>query len=433
MKVVGLTGSVAAGKSTVARAWHRAGIPVLSADDLARDAVAPGSEGLARVVEAFGEEVLDAEGRMDRDHMRSRVFRDPEARRRLEEIVHPRVREARDRWVAREAAGGSTLVVLEIPLLFETGMESSVDEVVVVDAPDAVRLERLRRDRGLEEDEARRIMDSQLGAAEKRARGDHVLRNDGDLDQLLRAAALLLGKLAPQPAARAAETPAWDRPPASGWIRVDLHLHTRASWDCLSDPEALLEQAASRGVTRLAFTDHDTLPAALEWAARYPDRIIPGEEVRTAEGIDVIGLYLTETIPRGTPAREVVARVREQGGITYLPHPFASGKGGGGKHAEELAPYMDVVEIFNGRLHPGRLNAPAVQLAHRFQRLRGAGSDAHTVGEVGNAYVEVPAHENTPEALRRALREGRPAGRTASNLVHLASTWAKIRKRLPGA
>ena len=433
MRIVGLTGSVAAGKSTVAEAWTRAGIPVLGADDLARDAVAPGSEGLARVVDAFGADVLDADGGLDRDRMRDRVFRDPEARRRLEEIVHPRVREARDRWLAVQASEGATLVVLEIPLLLETGLEGSVDEVVVVDAPAETRLERMVRDRGLEEGEARRIIESQMGDDEKRARADHVLRNDGPLEPLLRAAALLLTTLAHETAARPADDPAWDRPPAPGWMRVDLHLHTRASWDCLSDPEELLARAAERGVTRLAFTDHDTLPAALEWAARYPDRIIPGEEVRTAEGIDVIGLYLSETIPRGTPAREVVARVREQGGITYLPHPFASGKGGGGEYAEELAPWMDVVEVFNGRLHPGRLNGPAVQLAHRFHRLRGAGSDAHTVGEVGNAYVELPVHDNRPEALRRALRRGRPAGRTASNLVHLASTWAKVRKRLPGA
>jgi dephospho-CoA kinase len=432
VKVVGLTGNVAAGKSTVAEAWARAGIPVIRADDLAAQALAPGSPGLSQVVQLFGDTVLDPAGALDRAVLRDRVFRDAEARRRLEEIVHPRVREARDEWLEEQRRAGSALAVVEIPLLFETGAEGSVDEVVVVDAESSLRLERMVRDRGLEPAEARRIMESQMDSAEKRARADHVLENEGGPEALLRASALLLAAVAPERSEEPAAPSEWDRPPEPGWMRVDLHLHTRASWDCLSDPEALLRRAEERGVTRLAVTDHNTVESALKWAERYPGRIIPGEEVKTAEGIDVIGLYLTEEIPKGTPAREVVERVRDQGGVTYLPHPYAAGKGGGGRYAEELAPFMDVVEVFNGRLHPGRLNEPAVDLARRYHRLRGAGSDAHTVGEVAGAYVELPVHDNTPQGLRTALRHGRPAGRTASNLVHLASTWAKVRKKLPG-
>jgi predicted metal-dependent phosphoesterase TrpH len=168
-------------------------------------------------------------------------------------------------------------------------------------------------------------------------------------------------------------------------------------------------------------------------AEEHPDLVIPGEEVKTGEGIDVIGLYLSEEIPKGTPARETVERIRAQGGIPYLPHPYASGKGGGGKFAEELAPLVDVVEVFNARLHPGRLNAPARDLATRHGRLPGVGSDAHTLGELGGARIHVPAHANEPAALLGALASGRVEGKTASNLVHLASTWAKVRKRLPGA
>ncbi|MEJ2542139.1 MAG: dephospho-CoA kinase [Gemmatimonadota bacterium] len=432
MKIVGLTGNVAAGKSTVAEAWARAGVPVLDADDLAAEALAPGTPGLAEVVEAFGDGILEAGGVLDRAALRERVFRDAEARKTLEAIVHPRVRQGRDAWLDGQRAEGESLVVLEIPLLFETGAASSVDSVVLVDAPEEVRQDRMVRSRGLDPAEARRIMASQMSAADKRTRADHILDNEGDLESLLRGAALLLARLSPDVPDPAVGPPAWDRQPVDGWMRGDLHRHTRASWDCRSDPEALLARAQARGVTRLAFTDHDTMDSALRWAERHPDRIIPGEEVKTAEGIDVIGLYLTEPIPKGTPAREVVDRVREQGGITYLPHPYAAGKGGGGRYAEELAPFMDVVEVFNGRLHPGRLNASAAQLARRYGRLRGAGSDAHTVGEVAGAYVELPRHDSTPDALRKALRRGRPAGRTASHLVHLASTWAKVHKKLLG-
>jgi predicted metal-dependent phosphoesterase TrpH len=215
-------------------------------------------------------------------------------------------------------------------------------------------------------------------------------------------------------------------------IRLDLHLHTRASWDCLSDPEALLHRAQERGIHRIAITDHNRLELALEMYRRFPDRIIPGEEVRTREGIDVIGLYISREIPGGTPARDTCRLIREDGGITYLPHPFARGKGGSGRHAEALAPLVDVVEVFNARLHPGRLNEPAEALARSHGKLRGAGSDAHTLGEVGGAWVEVPYHESSPASLLAALASGQVEGRTAPVWTHVASTWAKVHHALSG-
>lgn len=217
-----------------------------------------------------------------------------------------------------------------------------------------------------------------------------------------------------------------------GFLRMDLHLHTRASWDCLSDPEVILSTARKRGLQRLAITDHNRLDLALAMHERYPETVIPGEEVRTKEGVDLIGLYIRNEIPGGTPAREACRRIREDGGVVYLPHPYAPGKGGSGRHAETLAPLVDVVEVFNARLHPGRLNEPALELARAHGKLQGAGSDAHTVGEVGGGWVEVPWHENEPHDLLEALSLARVGGRTAPYWVHLASTWAKIRKALPG-
>lgn len=219
--------------------------------------------------------------------------------------------------------------------------------------------------------------------------------------------------------------------PSESTMRVDLHNHTRGSFDCLTDPESLLARARSLGIRRLALTDHNRLGVALEMHERYPDEIIPGEEVKTREGFDLIGLFIRREIPKGTGARDVCEAVRKDGGILYLPHPYAPGKGGGGKLAEEFAPLVDVVEVFNARLHPGRLNEPAASLARRHGKLMGAGSDAHTLREAGGAWVEVPHHENTPEALLRALVQGRVVGRTAPLWIHLASTWAKVRKGLP--
>lgn len=221
-------------------------------------------------------------------------------------------------------------------------------------------------------------------------------------------------------------------PRSDGLLRVDLHNHTRASHDCLTDPHALLDRARERGLHRVGITDHDTLSLALELAEAHPDLVIPGEEVKTGEGIDVIGLYLREEIPRGTPARETCLRIREQGGIVYLPHPYAAGKGGSGRYADELAPLVDVVEVFNARLHPASRNAPAAELARRHELPGGAGSDAHTLGEVGGAFVELPPHPNEPGALLEALAGAPVHGTTAPWWVHLASTWAKVRKRLPG-
>jgi len=215
-----------------------------------------------------------------------------------------------------------------------------------------------------------------------------------------------------------------------GSIRLDLHLHTRASWDCLSDPEAILRRAAERGIHRVAMTDHNLLELSLEMHRRYPDRVIPGEEVRTEEGMDLIGLFIRREIPRGTPAREACHLIREDGGIIYLPHPYAPGKGASGRFAEEMAPLVDVVEVFNARLHPGRLNAPALALAQSREKLQGAGSDAHMVGEVGWGWVEVPWHENSPEGLMEALAHGKVGGKTSSHWVHVASTWAKVHKKL---
>ena len=215
-------------------------------------------------------------------------------------------------------------------------------------------------------------------------------------------------------------------------IRIDLHLHSWGSWDCLSDPERILSRAERVGIHRIAITDHNRLAVSIEMHRKYPDRVIPGEEVRTREGIDLIGLYIRREIPGRTPAREVIRSVREDGGLVYLPHPFARGKGGGGRYARELAPMVDIVEVFNARLHPGRLNAPAEELAREKGRLRGAGSDAHTLGELGRAFVELPAHANEPGALLESLERGKIEGRTAPQWVHLASTWAKIRRALPG-
>jgi dephospho-CoA kinase len=192
---VGLTGNVASGKSAVGRIWAGRGIPILDADLLAREAVQPGNPGLVAVREAFGKEVIAEDGTLDRARMREIVFRDPEARQRLERVLHPLIALLHRRWIAERVNEGTPLAVSEVPLLFETGLEEEFDVVVFVDAPEAERLRRLVEERGLAPAEARSIMASQGDPAVKRSKADHVLDNDGSLAELEAKALALLDLL----------------------------------------------------------------------------------------------------------------------------------------------------------------------------------------------------------------------------------------------
>lgn len=189
MRRVALTGNIASGKSTVARVWERLGAVVVDADTLARQAVEPGTPGLAAVVRRFGAHVLTADGRLDRAALRAIVFADAGARRELERILHPEIQRLRAEEDARLERDGVRVVVHMIPLLFEVGLETEFDEVVFVDSPADVRLRRLMASRGLEEAEARRMVEAQMPPAMKRSGATLVLRNEGGIEELERAAA----------------------------------------------------------------------------------------------------------------------------------------------------------------------------------------------------------------------------------------------------
>ena len=194
MIVVGLTGNMAAGKSAVAGLWRRAGVPVVSADELAREAVKPGSPGLDRVESLLGPEALDAEGAMDRAAVRRIVFGDDGLRHGLEAIIHPEVRRLRDAWTAGQRAAGQRVVVWEIPLLFEAGIAGDVDVVVLVDAPPEVRRRRAMEKRGLTAEEVDAMMAAQMSADLKRQRADFVIENGGTREGLAeRAGEVLAG------------------------------------------------------------------------------------------------------------------------------------------------------------------------------------------------------------------------------------------------
>jgi dephospho-CoA kinase len=185
---VGLTGNIASGKSSVTKIWRRLGAVVIDADELARRAVEPGTDALRDIEARWGPRILDSDGRLDRAALGEIVFQDSEARRALEAIVHPAVARLRDDEHRAAEAAGESLVVFDIPLLFEVGMEKDFDSIVLIDAPEATRRGRLMRDRGLSREAADRVMATQMPASEKRARANHVINNSGTLDDLAIAA-----------------------------------------------------------------------------------------------------------------------------------------------------------------------------------------------------------------------------------------------------
>ena len=179
-RVIALTGTVAAGKSSVGKVFRDLGATVIDVDALARELQQPGEPVLERIVAEFGRDVLDAQGALDRPAMRRRVLADPRARHRLEAIVHPAVEARRRALVAAARARGDRLVIADIPLLFEAANPADYDGVIVVDAPVSERRRRLIVDRGLVEQDADRLIAAQLPAAEKRARATWIIDNDGN-------------------------------------------------------------------------------------------------------------------------------------------------------------------------------------------------------------------------------------------------------------
>jgi dephospho-CoA kinase len=179
MLLVGLTGNIAAGKSTVARLLAERGATLVDADLLAREAVRPGTPALDAIIARWGDAVLSPDGVLDRPALRARVFDDPAELEALNAIVHPEVGRLRDRALDAARARGDRVVVCDVPLLFERDLAGDFDVVVLVDAPRDLRLERLVHDRGLREPEAMAMIAAQMPAELKRARADHVVENAG--------------------------------------------------------------------------------------------------------------------------------------------------------------------------------------------------------------------------------------------------------------
>jgi dephospho-CoA kinase len=184
MRLIGLTGNIASGKSAVSDMLAARGATIIDADVLARDAVMKGSPALEAIVTRWGEGVLDKDGNLDRAALRHVVFNNQDDLDALNEIIHPDVRRRRIDEIAAARARGDKVVVSVIPLLFERHLADEFDSIILVDAPRSDRLDRIVRDRGIDEAEAMKMIASQMPSDLKRARADYVIENSGTLDDL---------------------------------------------------------------------------------------------------------------------------------------------------------------------------------------------------------------------------------------------------------
>jgi predicted metal-dependent phosphoesterase TrpH len=215
---------------------------------------------------------------------------------------------------------------------------------------------------------------------------------------------------------------------------VDLHCHTSASFDSLADPAKVARAAAERGLTHLVVTDHDRIDGALRARDAAPEglTVIVGTEVRTSEG-DLIGAFLLRPVPRGRPAADTIAAIRDQGGLVGIPHPFDRFRGSVMRDARmaSLAPLVDWIEVHNARL-VGSGNERAAEFAAEHGRPGVAVTDAHTVMEVGVAYTALTGDPSTPAGMLAALVDAELVRGRASYAVRLWTPVAKVLQQVLG-
>lgn len=184
MKLIGLTGGIASGKSTVSAILRRLGAKIIDADALARQIVEPHQPAWNEIVDNFGKEILQADGTLDRKKLRKLVFDEPNARKQLEAMTHPRIRRLAQEKIAESAATEAPLVVYEAPLFFETGIHVWLRPVILVAADTATQKRRLQERDNLTEAEIEQHLGAQMSLEEKRKLADYVIENNGTLDEL---------------------------------------------------------------------------------------------------------------------------------------------------------------------------------------------------------------------------------------------------------
>jgi len=211
-------------------------------------------------------------------------------------------------------------------------------------------------------------------------------------------------------------------------IRAEFHCHTVYSPDSLVELGALLKACDERGIDKIAITDHSNMQGAIKAHNMAPDRVIVAEEIATFEG-EILGYFMTEEIPQGLPAVEVVRRLRGQGAFISLAHPFDPHRSWWTeKTLDQILPYVDGLEVFNARCRREEYNQVAYEFALEQWKTLMAGSDAHTLKELGRATMTMPRFDDA-EGLRAAAREATISGELSGLYVHMVSTFARVAKK----
>jgi predicted metal-dependent phosphoesterase TrpH len=215
-------------------------------------------------------------------------------------------------------------------------------------------------------------------------------------------------------------------------IKADLHIHTCYSIDCVTPLEKIVERCLELGINCIAIADHGTIAGALKLRELAPFKVIVAEEILTPVG-EIMGLFLSEKVPQGFSPQETISRIRSQGGLVALPHPFGRllRWNANTLTSTEVLCQVDIIETFNARTLFSNSNTRAGKLAKEQGKVASAGSDAHTLGEIGRAYVEMPDFEG-PDGFLNSLAQGKIFGQKSSYLAHFASTRARIRKHILG-
>ena len=212
-------------------------------------------------------------------------------------------------------------------------------------------------------------------------------------------------------------------------LKADLHIHTEYSIDCATPLDKLIERCLKLGVNCIAIADHGTVEGALILKDIAPFTVIVAEEILTPDG-EVMGMFLKETIPSGITVSEVISRIRAQNGLVCIPHPFDIFRPSalGSRILEKVADQIDIVEVFNARTLPFQNQNKAMSFAEEHGLGKSAGSDAHTLPEIGNAYIEMPKFNHRDDFLN-ALAQGNIHGHKTNPLTHFVSLKNKIIKR----
>ncbi len=214
-------------------------------------------------------------------------------------------------------------------------------------------------------------------------------------------------------------------------IKSDLHIHTQYSGDSDITLEKLVQRCIDLGFGAIAVTDHGTAEGAIKLSKKpTPFKVIVGEEIASDEG-EIIGLFLKETIPNGLSPEETIKRIRGQGGLVCIPHPFDRYRSSALQAGtlDRIADNIDIVEVFNARTIPAQnLNLPG-NFADSHKLLKGAGSDSHSIGEVGRAYIIIPDFDG-PDEFLKSMSEAEIHGRRPNPLIYAMSLIRRSKKKI---